>query len=472
MVELTFWGAARTVTGSQHGLTVDGRRYLLDCGLFQGRRQEAYERNRSFAFPPETVEAVVLSHAHIDHCGNLPTLVKDGFTGPILTSPATADLCGPMLRDSGHIQEGDVAFLNKRLKRRLLLDESIEDGELEPLYTAEDAARVLTHFRPVPLRTPTPLGDGITVETWEAGHMLGSTSPLLTIEESAGPLRLLFSGDVGRPGLPILRDPELAPPADYLIVESTYGNRLHPQDETVTHRLEKLLVPAIERRARIVVPAFAVGRTQQLVLLLHDLIERGRIPAIPMFVDSPLAVNVTEVFRQHTELYDEETAGFLQRGGEPFGFQRLRYIRSVAESKALNDRPGPYLVIASSGMCEAGRVLHHLAHTVSDERNLILLTGFQAENTLGRKIADRHREVPIFGQPHRLRAEVASLRELSGHADQRELLRWMTPAARELKAVFLVHGEHDAQEALAQAIRERFNLKVYVPERGQRIKLA
>ncbi len=465
-MKLTFWGAARTVTGSMHEVAFNGSRFLLDCGQYQGRRQEARERNSNFPFPASSVDAVILSHAHIDHSGNLPVLVKRGFNGPIYASSATADLCVPMLADSAHLQEMDAMFLNKRRGRRRLLGDIEDGGDIQPIYTTEDAQRTYPLFRPVAANEPREIAPGLTYVNHDAGHMLGSTFVVLEAKENGRTVRLGFSGDVGRPGLPIVRDPEAPPALDYLILESTYGNRLHTDIGPVKQKLADVVNRTAGRGGKIIVPAFAVGRTQQLVVVLHDLMNESAIPSIPIFVDSPLAVNVTEVFRKHRELYDAETQAFLDNGQDPFGFARLRYIREVAESKALNELRGSFVVISASGMCEAGRILHHLRNNISDPRNTVLITGFQAENTLGRKIVEKEREVPIFGEPVRLRAEVVKINELSGHADQDELLNWMAPAAPGLKKVFLVHGEPSQSGGLARAIRDRFGIETEIPERG------
>jgi metallo-beta-lactamase family protein len=470
-MKITFWGAVGTVTGSMHEVRVSGTQFILDCGLYQGRRREAHERNSTFPFRANSIDAVVLSHAHIDHSGNLPTFVKNGFKGPIYATPATADLCVPMLRDSAHIQEKDSEFVAKRFHRRKALDPAAKDGAVPPLYTAEDAEAALELLHPVPLRTPQELGPGVSYQAINAGHMLGSSAVLVTEHASGKEIRLAFSGDLGRPGLPILRDPDKLPAADYLILESTYGGRLHKDDEVVARKLANIVNRTCARGGKIVVPAFAVGRTQQLVLLLHELFDSGQIPKVPIFVDSPLAVETTEVFRKHAELYDEETQQFLKNGEDPFGFTRLRYIRDVGESKALNDLRGPFIIISASGMCEAGRILHHLRNNIENPRNTILITGFQAENTLGRKLVDKLPEVSIFGEPMRVRAEVETINELSGHADQRELLEWIKPVADKVKRIFLVHGEPTQTAALAQAIRERYRLEPVIPTRGQSFDL-
>jgi metallo-beta-lactamase family protein len=466
-MKLTFHGAAQTVTGSMHELAVNGRRYLLDCGLYQGRRQEARQRNAHFPFPPSQVDAVVVSHAHIDHTGNLPTLVKAGFSGPIYATPATTDLCFSMLPDSAHLQEKDAEFIAKRKSRRRNLGQEDETAPVEPLYSIADAEKALELFRPVLEDTGKEIGPGVRYRPFDAGHMLGSTALVFDLEQDGLHRRLAFSGDVGRPNLPIIRDPETMPPVDYLIMESTYGDRLHKDIGSVKTKLADAINRACERGGRIVAPAFAVGRTQQLVLLLHELIEEQRIPSLPMFVDSPLAVNVTEVFRRHTYLFDDETRHFLDNGDDPFGFKLLRYVREVSESKALNDLRGPFLVLSASGMCEAGRVLHHLRNSIENPRNMVLITGFQAENTLGRKIVEKWPEVPIFGEPVPLRAEVVKLNELSGHADQHELLAWLKPMVNSLRRVFLVHGEPAQSAALAKAIENVYGLKVTVPARGE-----
>jgi metallo-beta-lactamase family protein len=478
-MKLTFWGAAKVVTGSMHQLTIGDDCYLLDCGEYQGSRKEAADRNRNFPFPCKDVSALMLSHAHIDHSGNLPLLVKNGFRGPIYSSPATADLCRPMLEDSASLQEKDAEFLNKRNMRRKSLNvpgvltsvPEWPDAMVEPLYTVEDAEATFPLFHPVAMHTPTAVGTGVIYQSFEAGHMLGSTSMLLELESAGHRVRLGFTGDLGRPGLPIIRDPEPLPPADYLIMESTYGNRVHEPIQSVAAKLADIVNATYRRGGKIIVPAFAVGRTQQLVLVLHELIQAKAIPSFPIFVDSPLAVNVTEVFRKHPELYDEEATAFLANHGDPFGFQLLTYVRDVNQSKALNDLRGPFMVVSASGMCEGGRVLHHLKNNIGDPRNTVLLTGYQAEHTLGRKIEQQWDQVPIFGELMPLRAEVQKLDALSGHADREEMLGWMKPIANGLKKVFLVHGEPEQQTAFASAIRERYGLEVVIPGRGESFDL-
>jgi metallo-beta-lactamase family protein len=468
-MKLTFWGAAGTVTGSMHLVETGGKRYLLDCGLSQGRRKESDARNRHLPFAGSSIDAVVLSHAHIDHSGNLPSLVKNGFSGPIFTTPATVDLCGWMLRDTAHIQEKDAEFLNRRRDKRTLT--GAVDGVVMPLYTMADAERTLPLFRPVPYHTPQALAPRLSYECYDAGHILGSSCMVLHDSSGDAPVRLAFSGDVGRPGLPIIRDPEIMPPADYLIMESTYGGRLHKHVDRVINKLADVVNRTAGRGGRIIVPAFAVGRTQQLVLLLHQLFQEKRIPNIPIFVDSPLALNVTAVHRDHPECFDAETQRYLDAGEDPFGFKRLQYIREAAESKKLNDLHGPFVVISASGMCEQGRILHHLRNNIEDGRNTVLITGFQAQDTLGRKLVEKWPEVRIFGEPMRVRAEISSLDELSGHADQGELIEWIKPLAPTLRKVFLVHGEPQQAAALAGLLHSTYGLQVACPVYGQSFEI-
>ena len=448
-----------------HHLETGGKRFLLDCGLYQGRRQESLERNSNFPFASSDIDAVILSHAHMDHSGNLPTLVRNGFSGPIYTTPATIDLCLAMLADSAHIQQQDAEFCNRRRSHRK--SKGLDDRECAPLYTLDDAQHTYPLFKPVNLGERKQVSDTLAYRTFDAGHMLGSTSMIV----EADGVKLGFSGDVGRVGLPIIRDPQPLDAVDYLVMESTYGDRLHRPIGPAADELADIVTRTAARGGKIIIPCFAVGRTQQIVLMLHQLMEARRVPSIPMFVDSPLAINATEAFRKHPECYDEEARKFLMQDEDPFGFSRLKYVREASESKKLNDLHGPVVIIASSGMCEAGRVLHHLRNNIEDPRNTVLITGFQAEYTLGRKILEGRREVPIFGEPMSLRAEVASLDELSGHADQHELIEWMRPIAKGLKKVFLVHGEPGPGATLAALITKEYGIPAYMPARGESVEL-
>ncbi|SPE39604.1 Beta-lactamase domain protein (fragment) [Candidatus Sulfopaludibacter sp. SbA3] len=374
-----------------------------------------------------------------------------------------------MLRDTAHIQEHDAEFVNKRHDHRKKL--GLADGHVIPLYTTADAEQTLPLFQQVPYHAPHQLAPSLTYTAYDAGHILGSSCVILEDSTSGAPVRLAFSGDVGRPGLPIIRDPEPLPPADYLILESTYGGRLHKGVSHVVNKLADVVNRTAHHGGRIIVPAFAVGRAQQLVLLLHQLANEKHIPNIPIFVDSPLALNVTDVHRAHPECFNPETIHYLTNHEDPFGFQRLKYVREAEDSKKLNDLHGPFVVISASGMCEAGRILHHLRNGIEDPRNTVLITGFQAEGTLGRKLIEKWPEVKIFGEPMRVRAEISSLDELSAHADQKELLEWIKPLVPSLRKVFLVHGEPAQAETLAGLLHADYGLEVVVPAPGQSFEL-
>jgi metallo-beta-lactamase family protein len=452
-----------------HLVEAAGKRLLLDCGLSQGRRKESDWKNRHILFPADSIDSVILSHAHIDHSGNLPSLVKSGFEGPIHATPATIDLCGWMLRDTAYIQEKDAEFLNRRRDKRKTI--GLENGIVEPLYTTADAVRTIERFHPVDYHSTWHFSPNLRYHCYDAGHILGSSCVVLEETSGAGRCRLTFSGDVGRPNLPIIRDPEPAEPCDYLILESTYGGKLHKSVSHVIEKLESVVNRTAERGGRIIVPAFAVGRTQQLVLLLHQLVNEKRIPNIPIFVDSPLAINVTDVYRAHPECFDDDIRQYLDRGEDPFGFSRLIYVREAEESKKLNSLPGPFVVIAASGMCEQGRILHHLFNNLENPRNTVLITGFQARDTLGRKLIEKWREVRVFGEPVQVRAEISSLDELSGHADQSELMNWIEPLLPGLRRVFLVHGEPEQSAALARLLEREHGLAVTVPTEGESFEL-
>lgn len=461
-MKLHFHGAARTVTGSMHILSVGGKTILLDCGIYHGRRDEARERNRSFPFDPARIDAVVLSHAHIDHSGNLPGLVKQGFRGPIYCTKATADLCAVMLRDSAHIQEKDAEFVTKKHAKKHL-------PPVEPLYTQEDADATIPLLVGVDYSTAFDVTDGIAGRFEDAGHILGSAGVSLKLREHGTSVTLAFTGDLGRPNLPILRDPVFLGDADYLISESTYGGRFHGPVTAMEEQLLEPLRRGCQRKAKMIIPAFSVGRTQELVYVLHKLSIAGKIDHLPVFVDSPLSVNVTNVFKQHPECFDAETWEIINadHDNDPFGFERLTYIRDVEESKALNERQGPFIVISSQGMCEAGRVLHHLANSIDDPRNMVIIVGYQAEHTLGKKLVMREPVVNIFGEPHELKAEVVVLNSFSGHADRNELLAYLKRFNRtRLRKAFLVHGDLDQSEKLAAGMQEAGFADVHIPARG------
>ena len=464
-MRITFHGAAREVTGSMHLIEVNDRRILLDTGLYQGRRDETYQRNLNFPFDPKTIDAVVLTHAHIDHSGNLPNLVKQGFRGNIWCTAATRNLSVYMLMDSGHIQETDVGYVNKKRRKDNL-------PPIEPLYTRQDAQASLSHFFSVGLERPFLVADGVEATFHNAGHILGSAWVALEIREfSTGKQwRLIFSGDVGRPGMAILKDPALPDAADILILESTYGSRLHPTRGEARKELRDVVRETVRRRGKVIIPSFAVGRTQELVYTLNQLEADGDIPTLPIYVDSPLAVNATEVFRLHPEEWDEEVATFLKEEGRrnPFDATHVEYVRDVVRSKKLNYLKESAIIISANGMAENGRILHHLKNNIEEPENTILIVSFQAEHTLGRKLASGARRVKIFGEEYDVRARVQSIEGYSAHADQAELLAWARPLDRKrLQQAFLVHGEKVPAETLADKLRGEGVRNVTVPELGQ-----
>ena len=466
-MKLEFLGAAQTVTGTMHMLTVNGTRILMDCGLYQGRRAESFERNRNLPFDATKVDVLVLSHAHIDHSGNIPSLVKSGFQGNIFVTPGTRDLCSIMLRDSGHIQEADARYVNK--KRR-------EKGQppVEPLYTMEDAKRSLNNFISINYERQMSIAPGVTLTFYDAGHILGSAMVSLDIEEDGQRRRLLFTGDLGRPDTPLLQDPAVPAVANVLITESTYGNRLHQSGHENIHQLRDIVNRVHHRGGKLIIPAFSVGRTQGIVYALHQLMDGGEIPKLRVFVDSPLSVNATEVFLLHPECYDEETQAFLSesKSRNPFSFDSIRYVREVAQSKEINTFDRPAVIISASGMCETGRILHHLKNNIEDRRNAVAIVGWQAPHTLGRRLVEEQPKVKIFGEPYTRRAEVYVLNGFSAHADRGELLGWFDRANNPgLHDVFVVHGEPEATTALAAAFTDRGVRHVLVPERGQQVEV-
>ncbi|MGD8819493.1 MAG: MBL fold metallo-hydrolase [Anaerolineae bacterium] len=466
-MKIQFLGAVRTVTGSMHLLTVNGSRILLDCGLFQGRRKESFKRNRSLPFDASSIDVMVLSHAHIDHSGNIPTLVKNGFKGNIYATPATRDLCSAMLRDSGHIQESDVAYLNEKRARKGL-------PPLEPLYTIEDATASLRNFVSVGYNRSLSIAPGVTLTFRDAGHILGSAITVLDVEENGKEKRIVFSGDLGRLDMPILKDPQAVEDADYLLIESTYGDRFHDPIEETSEALRDIVVDTYRRNGKVIVPAFSVGRTQELVYALHRLIEARDLPDLPVFVDSPLSVNVTEIFRLHPECYDKELNQFMAESSsyDPFGFRRLTYIRSVEKSKELNFMREPAIIISASGMCEAGRILHHLKNNIEDPRNTVLIVGWQAPYTLGRRLVERQATVKIFGEEYTLRARVETINGFSAHADRTELLAYARRLGPEgLTSAFVVHGEEASSLALADGLESLGVQQAIVPHEGETFEL-
>lgn len=461
-MKIGFYGAAETVTGSQHLLTINGRNLLLDCGLYQGRREESYRRNRNFPFDPRRVDAVILSHAHIDHSGNLPNLVKNGFRGPIYTTLASAHLANIMLLDSGHIQEADAKYINQK---------KLKPGQppVEPLYTQEDAAYVAQFFESRDYGEPFEVFEGVRATLFDAGHILGSAGVAVDIDEDGRRSRTWFSGDIGRRNLPLLRDPVLPAKADVLIMECTYGDKPHASLDTAYEDLREVVTKTVRRGGKVIVPAFAVGRTQELVYDLHKLIDANEIPRVPVIVDSPLAVNTSDIFRMHPECFDEETKEFIRtdRHRAALGFDLLRYTRSVEESKALNERKEPMVILSASGMAETGRILHHLKNNIEDPRNTVLIVSWQAPNTLGRRLVEGERQVKIFGEMYERRAEVAVINGLSAHAGQDALLEYARATQETVKEIYLVHGEPKPAEALRGELAKVGLREVVYPRLGE-----
>lgn len=465
-MKIKFLGAAQTVTGSQHLLEINGSKVMLDCGLYQGRRQEAIQRNRSFQFDISELDAVVLSHAHMDHSGNLPNLVKSGFRGPIHAQRASAHLTRIMLEDSAHIQEADAEHINrKRLKRG--------EQPVKPLYTAADVEQTNTQFVEQDYDVPFEVLPGVTATFVEAGHILGSTAIVLDVEEHGKKHRFWFSGDVGRAELPLIRDPRLPEGADTLLMECTYGDRLHPPPDLAYEQLRGVVSDTLGRGGKVIIPAFAVGRTQDLVYSLHRMMEGKEIPRVPVFVDSPLAVNVTDIFRAHPECFDAETQKFVESidNREALGFEMLTYIRNVEESKALNERKDPMIIISASGMLEVGRVLHHLEHNVRDANSVVLIVSWMAPHTLGRRLVEGATQIKIFGEVYERKIRVAHIEGFSAHADQAGLREYARAVRGSVKNVFLVHGEPEPAAALTELLSADGLDKVHYPEWGSEAEL-
>jgi metallo-beta-lactamase family protein len=466
MMKIGFHGAAQTVTGSRHLLHVNGKRLLLDCGLYQGHRADTYSRNRNFPFDPSAVDAVILSHAHIDHSGNLPHLVRQGFGGPIHATHATRGMTDVMTRDAGHIQEEDAAYLNRKRKRK-------GKDPIEPLYTAADAEKATRQLAGHDYDSPFEPVPGVQARFVEAGHILGSAGVVLDIDDSGHQFRLMFSGDIGRVGLPILRDPVTPVDVDYLIMECTYGDRLHDSPDKAYESLHAVASETFNRGGKLIIPAFAVGRTQSLVFYIHQMIERGDLPSIPVFVDSPLAINITTLYREHPECFDDETRAFIQEDphGAALGFDRLKYTLSVEESKAINETKAPAVIISASGMAEVGRILHHLKNNIENPNNTILITSWMAPHTLGRRLAEGASEVRIFGETYDVKARVAEIDGLSAHADQAALMAYAQATEETLQHAFLVHGEAGPAAALMEKLAGVGIDHVTYPELNQEVDI-
>lgn len=447
--ELYSWGAAQEVTGSKHFLRFHDQLIQVDCGAFQGHRDESERKNREWPFNPAEVDALVLSHAHYDHSGLIPLMAKKDFAGNIYTTPASRDLANLIMMDSAHIQAKDLEFLKKRALKK---GESFSG---EPLYKEEDVIQSLDQFMTVSYDRSFPVTENIQVRFIDAGHILGAAIPVITVGKNSQEMVIGLGGDLGRKGLPILRDPQPLPDLDYLVIESTYGHRRHDPIETATEKLAEVVNRTTNRGGKIIIPAFAIERTQELIYFLHLLNDAGKIPKLPIYVDSPMATNATSIFQVHQECYDEEThQAFLNHHKNPFGFNELRYTTNVSESKELNALQDPAIIISSSGMCEAGRILHHLANNIENARNTIVIVGFMAQDTLGRRIKEQTEQVKIFGDIYKLKAEVVTLNTFSAHADEQDIIDTIQQLNfKRLKEVFLVHGESDAQAALSENLK-------------------
>lgn len=464
-MKVTFFGAAREVTGSRHLIEINGKKILLDCGLFQGHRKQAAIKNKEVFTDFSDIDLVVLSHAHIDHAGGLPFLVKNGYKGKIICTHATKDLCNFMLLDSAFIQEKEVEFIRKH-----------NMGEpIEPLYSEIDAIQTIQQFQSINFHETIEVFEDIHLTFLYAGHILGAGMVVLEMidkEDGDKKKKLTFTGDLGRKESTLLKNPDVVESTDYLIMESTYGNRFHKWIKEVDDHMADLINQAAARGGKIIIPAFALERTQEIVFHINNLQKNGRIPNLPVFVDSPLAVNVTQVFKNHLDCYNKLTHDeFMKHGKNPFGFERLTYINQVEDSKALNNKQGPMIIISASGMCEFGRILHHLRNNIEDPKNLVLIVGYQAENTLGRKLVDKERQVRIFGESKRVKAQVEVLDAFSGHADRSDLIDFVTHV-QEVKKIFLVHGEESQGLTFSQILGEiKPEAEVYVPNQKETFEL-
>ena len=465
-MKITFYGAACTTTGSMHLVEAAGKRILLDCGLYQGRRKEAFEKNRHLPFDAATIDYVILSHAHIDHSGNLPQLVRQGFRGRVFARQATVELCDVMLRDSCFLQKRDLEYVNKRRRR---------EGKhlFEPLYDERDVDMLMQLFTPLHLHSPREIAPGITLEFFNAGHILGSALVQLDIKSDSGRNhRLLFSGDLGQPNQPILRHFEYPSGADILLIESTYADRMHPPADDVEAKLEELLKYVDRRNSKLLIPAFSVGRTQQIVYYLNRLAKKGKVPSeIKVYIDSPLSQKATKIYASHREVYNEEARSMIAAGQDPLTYPGMVFIGSPEESMALNDASGPMVIIAASGMCEGGRVVHHLKNCVQNPDNVVLIVGYQAENTLGRRVVEKRTPLKILGEEVELNARVEVINALSAHADCNGLAAWLDEIKDNVRYAFAVHGEIDKVSAMVELLGKHGIANAVAPEPGQTYKI-
>jgi metallo-beta-lactamase family protein len=464
-MDITFYslGAAEEVTGSKHVFEIDGKIYLIDCGAFQGSRAEADRKNREFGIAADRIEAAVLTHGHHDHCGLLPLLVKKGYQGNIYATPATRDLSSLIMMDSANIQARDAVYLSKQAQKKG------EKFDWKPLYDEKDAIQATSQMIGVSYNRPINIGDGVNLEFFDAGHILGSAMAFLTVKRDGKEVRILASGDLGRKGKPIIRDPDTTPAPDYIVLESTYGDRRHDSSDDALTKLADIAKRTVKNKGKILIPSFAIERTQELVYYFHLLVDKGIIPEIPIYVDSPMATNATTIFQVHPECYDEDIKkAFIEHHKNPFGFNSLHFTTSVDESKALNDHKGPLIIISADGMCEAGRIQHHLIHNIGDPNTTILVVGYMAENTLGRRIRNKENEVKIHGEWFKRRAAVEELNAFSAHADYFEACQWLDSLdTSRLKEIYLVHGEPKAQAVFKKYLAEHGYPNVRIVQYGK-----
>ncbi|HBM15938.1 MAG TPA: MBL fold metallo-hydrolase [Lentisphaeria bacterium] len=450
--KLYSWGGAQEVTGSKHFLETENGTLMIDCGAFQGRRDECDRKNRNWAFNPESVTAAILTHAHYDHCGLLPRFIAEGYKNSVYCTSATMDLAKLVMMDSARIQKHDFEYMHKKNKKF-----GTSHKPKEPLYTEDEVFNCMGHFSTVAYHKQFAPLQGVNATLYDAGHILGSSMAFLEVKNSSESFRIGFSGDLGRNGLPIIRNPEVLPPLDYLVLESTYGNRLHDPMNFTLDKLANIINRVADRRGKIIIPAFAIERTQELVFFIHLLHDQKRIPKIPVYIDSPMSADATTIFKMHEECYDQKTVqAFIDHHENPFGFSDLIYLTTKEESQALNEQEGPMIIISSSGMCEHGRILHHLAHSVRDPRNALLIVGYMAENTLGRRIVERINPIRIFGEEYYVKCEVTKLNSFSGHADYQEILDYLASMdTSSLRKIFLIHGEKEAQANLKMLLEAK-----------------
>jgi len=454
------FGAAREVTGSRHLITLNGINILIDCGMFQGSRKETEYKNKKLNFDPESIDIAICTHGHFDHCGNYPTLLNNGYSGFIYSTDATKEIADIVLKDSAHIQQSDIEYLRKKAKKY-----NIEFEDKQPLYTLEDVGRVINVWKTYPHNKWVQISKSIRFKFIDAGHILGSAQVVIETDNR----RILFTGDLGRKGMPILNDPAFDDPVDIIITEATYGDRVHEKWEDLEKKLADFINKVYNRNGRIIVPSFAIGRTQELVYMLHILEDKKMIPEdMEIFVDSPMAINITEIFKNHPECYDDETKeAFIRHSKNPFGFNKLKYIQNVEQSKMLNDYKKPCIIISASGMAESGRVLHHLANSIEDPKNAVMIVGFMAQNTLGRRLVDKAPVVKIFGENYENNGELAVFNAFSAHADYLELTEYLNHYKKSLKQLFLVHGESRVLDKYKQYLIDNDYDKVNIAEFSQ-----